>query len=164
MNGNWWEPALVVSVAVLLSSVIFGCIRIHKLNCQLHQIAESNLVRAGIENNWKLYDHWKAGELPCFLPSWEGLSVEKFAWRVVLLNHLNLLKQAYDDLGERRVRRSTFDEWVTMGKYWFSGLRDPSTPSRREGLSVLEALLAEEIYPERFVDRLRHEGVLPAEA
>ncbi|HXV97186.1 MAG TPA: hypothetical protein VEC93_02100, partial [Anaerolineae bacterium] len=86
--------ALVTAFATM-GLVIYTAKQVKKIQAQLEQISASTLTNLSNQNNWELFDRHE--RLPSALPSWVGLSDRGWAWRVLHLNHLNLLKLAYYD-------------------------------------------------------------------
>lgn len=113
-------------------------------------VSTANHVSANLSNqqNWELLGRWKS--LPPAFPAWRQLTDERqWTWRVLHLNHLNLLLLVYQDHEKRLTTKSDFHAWKRKGQYWFGHLGQQGADP--DGRSTLEQLLnPEEGYPSKF--------------
>ena len=78
-----------------------------------------------------------------FLEPWEGLSKEGMMWRVLILNHLNLLHVAYKL--PKTLKKHEHKQLVDMGKFWFRNLNSEKEDAQLElGRKILKQVLKEE--------------------
>ena len=104
----------------LLALATFGLVlvtagQIHSLRVQLRQASEQQMTEISNKNNWVLFEHRK--DLPNLLPSWADLDDNGWAWRVLCLNHLNLLKAAHQDYQKGVMSKKDHEAWVLRARY-----------------------------------------------
>lgn len=122
---------------------------------QLQHASAFDLISLSNKQNWYLLD--AHNKLPAALPHWIGLTDTGWAWRILHLNHLNLLKLAYDDYQNGLIDNSRFDGWVKKGRFWFRNLSN-----REEGRQRMKELMQpEEGHPREFCDWLVQSEIVP---
>lgn len=177
-HGDWDVIATIATglmalaaVATLLVSIRLSNRTLQKVDEQLRQLAEANQASARNEHNWRLYEYWEG--LPPLLSSWVGLSKRQFAWRVLIFNHLNLLKADFDDFNAGRITPESWEESLEQAECWFSGLRDEVRlrrkrdrrrfeKDREDGLTILAQVFKEKSYSKDFIACLYDKKILPA--
>ena len=162
MSVDWSLIISVVATLAAIGSAIYARERVKKIRSQLEQTSIHNLTDLSNRLNWDLFDRRKY--LPPALPSWVGLNDSRWAWRVLHLNHLNLLQLAYQDRSKGLIREEEFKEgWVLKARFWFRNLWTESpTPEIQDGREVLRQVLRpEEGYPKDFRQWLVDERVIP---
>lgn len=163
MNMDLKVLISVASALAAIASAIYAGARVRAVTKQLQQTSSFNLTTLSNQHNWNLLDRHK--NLPPALPSWKGLTEKGWAWRVLHLNHLNLLKYAYSDHKRKLVSEEEFQFWVMMAKFWFRDLRsDSSDPELREGRERLRELLRpEEGYETEFRHWMVRRQIIPSD-
>jgi len=120
--------------------VILIFLQLRRLRAQLKSQSQQSVVALSNDQNWRLLD--RRSELPPLLPSWVGLTEIGWSWRVLILNHLNLLLLAHDESRRGFMRQGELKTWVLKARYWFSRLNsDDADPALAEGRAVLQQLL-----------------------
>jgi hypothetical protein len=161
VSVDW--PLVVSGVAMLaaISSAIYAREKVKKIKSQLQQTSIHHLTDLSNRSNWDLFD--RREHLPPALPSWIGLSDSQWAWRVLHLNHLNLLQLAYQDRNKGLTSQQEFESWVLKARFWFRNLwAEIPTPEFQDGREVLRQILRpEEGYPKEFRQWLVDENVIP---
>jgi hypothetical protein len=148
--------SLLVSMGVLY----YAWRRVTRIDTQLRQMSAQKLTEFSRQENWVLFSNHD--KLPVFLRSWQGLGESGWAWRVLLLNHLNLLRLAFKDFNRGSIDKEEFEAWIEKGKFWFERLRNDDDPEISEGRDVLKQLMKpEEGYSKKFCDWLKTEGIIP---
>jgi hypothetical protein len=156
-------PTIVSIVAALaaVGSVIYAKAEVAKIKSQLEQTSGHNLTEMSNQLNWDLFD--RREHLPPVLPCWVGLDDMGWAWRVVLLNHLNLLKLARQDHTGGLMSDRELEGWELKARYWFRSLwaqdADPEVQAGRDALRQL--LRPEEGYPKEFRKWLVESHIVP---
>jgi type II secretory pathway pseudopilin PulG len=136
--------------------------QLNEMKSQLKQTSTHNLTSLSNQLNWDLFKHRE--HLPPVLPSWVGLTDRQWAWRVLLLNHLNLLQEARLDYSRGFINDHELEEgWVLKARHWFRTVWTESTNQEiREGREVLRQLLRpEEGYPREFRQWLVQSHIIP---
>jgi len=153
---------LIDFAALLIAAValIFTMRQVGEIHAQLKQASAHTLMGLSNQQNWVLFDRYKSKDLEPFLASWDGLGKIGWSWRVLILNHLNLLFGAYQDHKSRIMENSDFKAWIMKGQYWFENLR--SDDSRYSvGREVLKKVLRpEEGYSREFIQWLIKEKII----
>lgn len=147
-------------------AVLYAAKQFKALQKQLEHTSAATLTSLSNQHNWVLFDRRK--KLPPALPAWFDLTTDsKWAWRVLHLNHLNLLKLFYEDHYKRNLTsQSDLNAWIQMAKYWFCNFR-PDNPhfqkdEIQEGRHILKQILqAKEGYPEEFRNWLFEKDIVP---
>ena len=143
--------AQILSALATLGAVVYAAMQVKSFQKQLRQIDTHNLMAFSNQHNWNLLDHQLKEPLPPALPSWKGLNRSGWAWRVLHLDHLNLLFLAYQDRRIGVMDKADLEGWVLKAKYWFGHLQpDSSDQEIRQGYEVLKQILNEAVYPEYF--------------
>jgi hypothetical protein len=121
---------------------------------QLAQSSAQNLTNLTNQHNWNLFD--RRQYLPAALPGWKNLSDKGWAWRILHLNHLNMLQLIYQEYESGLIKNNKIDSWVLMARSWFRVLwSDSVEPEIKEGRDILRQLLRpEEGYPKKYRDWL----------
>jgi hypothetical protein len=162
LSKNMGDSAIISYVLALaaLASAYFAYKTNKKMKMNMEQFTSHDLKRLFNEQNWNLYLHHK--ELPPILPSWRGLSDKAWAWRVLHLNHLNLLETAYKDHKLGLIGEEDLNDWKKRAKYWFSHLYSESDDADiREGSKMLKQVLQpEEGYSKEFRQWLRENRII----
>lgn len=150
----------VVAVLAAIASAIYAGARVRE---QLQQTSSFNLTTLSNQHNWNLLDRHK--NLPPALPSWKGLTEKGWAWRVLHLNQLNLLKYAYYEHKRKLLSEEEFEFWVMKAKFWFRDLwSDSSDVELREGRERLRELLRpEEGYETEFRHWMVKRQIIPSD-
>ncbi|MEA1900731.1 MAG: hypothetical protein U9N47_08195 [Thermodesulfobacteriota bacterium] len=152
--------AILAAVAAVASAICAYAV-VKRMGKQMEQFSAHELTRFSNEHNWNLY--LQRSTLPPALPAWRNLSDKGWAWRVLHLNHLNLLQVAYTDHKRGLLGQKESDGWILMAKFWFSHLRSESSDvDIDEGRKTLRQVLKpEEGYSEEFRDWLRQNQIIP---
>jgi hypothetical protein len=165
MNPTDWITALAAVIAIVISafSIRYTRQQIKDVKIQLQQTGAHSRASLSIQQNWALFDRHK--DLPPAHPSWVGLTDAGWAWRVLHLNHLNLLLLAYQDYIKGLLDEGDFEAWKQKSRFWFQNLRSGNQdPEICEGREVLrQLLLPEEGYSKKFCKWLVNEGIISAE-
>ncbi len=165
MNPIDWISVSTAIIALVISAVSTWYTRqqIKDVKTQLKQTGAHSRASLSIQQNWALFDRHK--ELPPAHPSWVGLTDAGWAWRVLHLNHLNLLLLAYQDYTKGLLDEGDFEAWKQKSRFWFQNLRSGNQdPETREGREVLrQLLLPEEGYSKEFCEWLVSEDIISAE-
>jgi hypothetical protein len=135
--------------------------QLSEMRSQLAQTSTHNLTSLSNRLNWDLFDHRQ--HLPPVLPSWVGLTDTGWAWRVLHLNHLNLLQLARQDHSRGFLNDHDLEAWVLKARYWFRSVwaENPSQEIH-EGREVVRQLLRpEEGYPREFRQWLVQSQIIP---
>lgn len=155
----FWEIAQTVILAITAGAVVLYAWETKKLRSavvtQTKQTAEQNarhaLTTLANEHNWRLFDRRR--ELPPALPAWSELTDSGWAWRVLHFNHLNELKQAYEDHRSGSLSDYEMTAWTLMARNWFGHIQPGSQSEQiREGCEILKQVLRRE---EGFQDDFR---------
>ena len=160
------DVSLVVSIVGALAAIgsaIYARMQVSKVKAQLEQTSAYSLTSLSNQMNWDLFD--RREHLPAALPSWIGLSDKEWAWRVLHLNHLNLLQLARQDCTNGLTSKSEFEGWLLKARYWFQSLwgKNPN-PEIQKGRETLKQILRpEEGYPKEFRQWLVESQVIPPE-
>lgn len=141
--------------------VVYTARQVKKVQTQLEQTSATTLTQLSNQNNWDLFD--RHGYLPPALPSWTDLNDSGWAWRVLHLNHLNLLKLAYYDHQKGLSTKQEFEGWKLKAKYFFRNLWTESpSPEIQQGREVLRQILRpEEGFPKEFRNWLVEAKIIP---
>jgi hypothetical protein len=131
---------------------------------QLKQSNVIGLAQISNEHNWSLYGHYE--DLPLSHPAKKQYTKQKYMWRVLHLNHLNLLEVAYE--GEKRsIKGSIVDsekikQWKQKFKKWFEILETkPMTNDINDGIEALKEIIKlKDEYSNGFRKWLR-KGIIP---
>lgn len=160
MQGIMGVVSLVSALAAAAAAV-FAAIAVREMKKQMEQMTDHQFAQLSNEHNWNLYD--RRQELPPALIAWKDLSDTGWAWRVLHLNHLNLLWLAYRDHERGLMNESDFESWKRKAKYWFSGLAKENTDvDMKEGCRALRPLLErEEAWSPRFRQWLLDSRIIP---
>ena len=156
-------PSVISIVAAIaaIGSMVYARAQAAKLKSQLEQVSAHNLTNLSNQQNWELFDRRK--HLPPALPSWRDLSDEGWAWRVLHLNHLNLLQLARQDHKRGLLSEQELEGWVLKARYWFRNLWADNPDSEiQQGRDVLRQVLRpEEGYPKEFRKWLIDARIIP---
>ncbi len=115
---NGWT-AIFTFLLVLVTALLAYYAR--EIRTQLRQTNAHTLVSLSIDQNWEQFK--QHDRLPNALPSWRNLRSDKdWGWRVLLLNHLNLLELAYQEWERGLMDSENFKGWVRKAKYQFQYL------------------------------------------
>jgi hypothetical protein len=136
--------------------------QLHEMKSELRQTSTHNITSLSNRLNWDLFDHRQ--HLPPALPSWVGLTDMGWAWRVVHLNHLNLLQLALEDHNRGLLNGHDLEAWILKARYWFRNVwaESPTNQEMHEGREVLRQLLRpEEGYPREFRQWLIQSQIIP---
>ncbi len=158
------DPLAIIAIVAVLAAVasaIYAGMAVKRMRWQMEQFTAHELTRLSNEHNWNLYVHHH--QLPPALPAWRGLSDKGWAWRILHLNHLNLLALAYKDHERGLLRLDEFEGWIRMAKFWFSDLWSESPDvDIKEGREILRHLLKpEEGYSNEFRQWLLKSKIIP---
>lgn len=165
MNDEFVVSAIVsvlAAIAAIISAFYNGA-RVRAVTRQLQQTSSFNLTTLSNQQNWHLLDRHKA--LPPALPAWVELSEDGWIWRVLHLNHLNLLRCAFYDHKRKILSSQELDFWVRKARFWFRDLRSESPdPRLREGRERLRELLRpEEGYEDEFRLWMVRRDIVPSD-
>lgn len=151
----------IVAVLAAVASAIYAVRTVSMMKRQMQQFTAHELTRFSNEHNWNLYV--RHGELPPALPCWRGLSDKGWAWRILHLNHLNLIALAYIDHQRDLLSTKEFEGWTRMAKFWFSDFWSETRDADiREGCETLRQLLKpEEGYSNEFRQYLLNSEIIP---
>jgi len=154
--------AAVVSALVAIYSASKGRAIYKATVDKLKQDSDQYLIMLFNQHNWTLFGLRK--ELPPALPSWRDLSEKAWAWRVLHLNHLNLLQLIYWQKEKNVIADEEFRTWVRMSKFWFTHLRESDRDEDiREGCKAMRQILKpEEGYSFKFRYWLFVEEIIPS--
>lgn len=120
-----------------------------------------DMINLSNQHNWYLLDH--NDDMPNALPHWIGLTKKGWAWRILHLNHLNLLTLARDDYKNGLIDDAGFDGWIQKGRFWFRNLSE-STSDFEEGRQRMKELMQpEEGYSKEFREWLVNSQIIPKE-
>lgn len=146
-----------------MGSVIYAAAQLKKAKTQLEQTSAHSLLSLSNQHNWNLFD--RHNKLPPAHPSWVGLTDDGWAWRVLHLNHLNLLNLAYDDYKKGLMNASDLDGWILKSRFWFRNLwLENPDPVLHEGREVLRQLMRpEEGYVKEFRQWLIDSKIIPSD-
>jgi hypothetical protein len=138
-------------------------VQVGKVKVQLEQTSAHSLTSISNQMNWDLFDRHE--HMPPALPSWIGLSDSEWAWRVLHLNHLNLLQLARHDYMHKLMSKSEFDGWQSKASYWFQNLRveNPSSEIQSGRKTLQQVLRSEEGYPKEFRQWLVESQIIPSD-
>jgi hypothetical protein len=134
------------------------------LLAQLNQTSSIYLTSLSNQHNWDLLD--KHEHLPPALPSWVGISYTQRAWRVLHLNHLNLIKLAFDNYNADTTKKEELGTWILKARYWFQHLKpDDQETDIQEGYKMLKQVLSSEesCYSREFCKWLVESRIIPAD-
>ena len=132
------------------------------LKSQLEQTSAQILTTASNDHNWRLFEH--RDKLPAFLPSWSVLNTDKkWAWRVLHLNHLNLLQLACQEYKRGLISEAEMISWRDKAKFWYRNVWEPTPDTdTTEGRDILRQVLRpEEGFPKEFRDWMVRENIIP---
>jgi hypothetical protein len=140
------------AVATIATTVatFYAAKQVRATRVQLEQANEYSLTSLSNQQNWDQFD--RHDDLPAALPSWVGLDNVGWAWRVLHLNHLNLLHLAYQACRRGVMSKRDLEGWVLKAQYKFRHFwsESPDEDTRR-GREILRQLLRpEEGYTEEF--------------
>jgi len=151
------------AVAAIASTVatFYAARQVRATRIQLEQANEYNLASLSNQQNWDQFD--RHDDLPAALPSWVELDDVEWAWRVLHLNHLNLLQLAYQAHRKEVMSKRDLDGWVLKAAYRFQHLWSESPDEEiRKGREILRQLLRpEEGYPIEFRHWLVESKIVP---
>jgi hypothetical protein len=158
---DWSIFISIVAALSAVGSVIYAAVQVRKIKTQLEQTSAYNLTNLSNQHNWELFDRHR--HLPPALPAWAGLTDTGWAWRVLHLNHLNLLQLARQEHSRGLMNNRDLDSWILKARYWFRNLwAEKPAPEIREGREALRQLLRpEEGYPKEFCQWLVESKVIP---
>ena len=105
----------VLATLAAIASAIYAGVQVGKVKAQLEQTSAHSLTSISNQTNWDIFD--RREQMPPALPSWIGLSDHEWAWRVLHLNHLNLLQLARNDYMHGLMSKSEFDGWQSKARY-----------------------------------------------
>ncbi len=153
------------TVPITIAALFIGIKQLKDLKRQLKQTTNHIITSLSIEHNWQLFE--QRGSLPALLKSWTDLSEENkgWAWRILLLNHLNLLYVAYQDHKNKTINDEELRYWKSRAKYWFAKLSsEEQNPEINEGRKILKQLLSREeaIFTDDFRTWLGETSIVPA--
>jgi hypothetical protein len=164
------ELATVVScccaVPTALVAVVVAAIQLNGIKKQFRQTNDHILITLSNQHNWNLFEHRE--DVPGLLPSWAQLSDTNkgWGWRILLLNHLNLLHLAYQEHSRNLMDRRDFEDWKSKARYWFQSLvAESPDPEISEGRKVLRQLLSREeaAYSDEFREWLVEAKIIPVD-
>lgn len=147
----------------VIAALFFAIVQINKIREQQKQSGEHSRIGLSIQENWFQFDRYE--KLPPAIPSWKELSDSGWAWRVLHLNHLNLLKMAWKEYSMGLISKDEFDGWVAKTEYRFRGFWINSDLGElQEGKEVLRQLLIpEEGFSKEFIEYLVKANIIPKE-
>lgn len=148
---------------VTFVAVIYSILQTRNvMRAQLEQNATSMLTFLSNQHNWQIFDHWP--KLPPAMPSWRGLdSDQKWAWRVLTFNHLNLLLLAYKTYKQGLMGEAELDSWIEKSRFWFRDIC-ADLPDVKEGREILRQVLRkEEGYSKEFCDWMLESRIVTPE-
>jgi len=152
----------VVMALAILFTVFYAKQQVRGIRSQLERTGAHNRTGLSSQHNWALFEHHE--KLPEALPSWVGLEATGWAWRVLHLNHLNLLLLAYEDRKAGLMPDDQdWEEWKRKANFWFQRLRTDSEDREiHEGRETLKQLLRpEEGYSKEFCQWLVEADIIP---
>jgi hypothetical protein len=164
------DPNVLAAAAQIISSfltvvlLIYAVRQLQAVRAQLRVSSEQDLTAQSNQHNWDLWTHWD--DLPPMLPAWHGLDRRGAGWRVLCLNHLNLLQLAWREHNDRSLNEADYQHWKVVARYWFRDLRpDAADPEIQQGFRTLASILGEEgAYGEDFCLWMVQEQIVPTEA
>lgn len=164
-EASCWEIVTAIATLIQLIVVVLACgytiVQIRQIKTQLKQSSAHSQASLSNQENWSQFDRHE--RLPPAIPSWKELTDSGWAWRVIHLNHLNLLKLAHKEFFMSLMDKDEFDGWIQKAKYRFRDFWcDNSSDEVREGREILRQLLIpEEGFSREFTKWLVDEKILP---
>jgi hypothetical protein len=153
----------LATLLVLFYTLIFAKKQVRVILAQLKQTSSHNFTGLSNKQNWKLFERYKAHDLAPMLPAWEGLNKTGWSWRILILNHLNLLFEVHQDYKNHIMEKSDYQAWVLKGQYWFQNLRSENS-KYQQGREILKKILKpEEGFTEEFINWLICERIIDLE-
>lgn len=157
------EILIPTVVQIFLAEVGVGYVLVtllmwKKLTAQVKSVSRHNLAALSNEHNWRLLtfrdDVNRPPTLPIALPSWRGLQAEQWRWRVLHLEHLNLIRLAWEDWQTGVFTEHEIEDWVVKAKFIFQDMRS-NVAEFQTGREQLQQLMRrDEGYPDEFRDWL----------
>jgi hypothetical protein len=139
-----------LSAIAAIASAIYATKRVRYARKLIEHNSLYELTSLSNQHNWTLFEHRK--DLPAILPSWQNLTDRQWTWRVLIFNHLNLLRLAYHDLKRGYIGKDEYENWILMARFWFNNIRTESQDSSlKEGYNMLRQIMRpEEGYSDDF--------------
>jgi hypothetical protein len=121
-NANQVQVLATIFAGLVALVGIFFIVRQLKITERgLRQAARANLDIARTEHNWKLLEYKVDPGLPG-LPSWPE-NEEYWKWRIVHLDHLNLLHTQWIDYNSRAISQEEIRGWIGWARLFLEELQ-----------------------------------------
>lgn len=156
LNPDVLIPAVVqvilaeIGIAYVISTLLMW----RTLTVQLKSTSRHTLAGLSNEHNWRLLtfrdDDNRPPTLPTALPSWRGLGVEEWRWRVLHLEHLNSIRLVWEDLQDGIFSEGEIEEWVAKAKFIFQDMRSNTAEFQTGREQLRQIMRREEGYSDSF--------------
>ena len=150
-----------VGVAYVLATLLMW----KKLTAQVKSTSSHSLAVLSNEHDWRLltFHDNDVPNLPIAVPSWRGLTAEQWRWRVLHLEHLNLIRLAWEDRQTGVFTEDEIEEWVVKARFIFQDMRSNEAEFQTGREQLQQLMRRDEGYPDAFRDWLVERGILSAD-
>jgi hypothetical protein len=113
-----------------------------RLGAQLRSSMDHSLTAISNIHNFRLLEFiFQGHKIPPALPSWEELTEQAWAWRLLHFNHLNLLLCAFNDYKSGIMPQHQWESWAVKGQFLLSNACSAKNDECKEGRRQLKIIL-----------------------
>jgi hypothetical protein len=155
--------ATAVATVYAAKQVKLSRAQLEQARAETAHVNRRNITEMSNQENWAQFD--RREKLPAALPSWCELNDIEWAWRVLHLNHLNLLQVAYEGHKSGAMSADELRGWARKARFRFQHLWSKNLDDELiKGREVLGQLLQpEEGYSRDFVRWLVRSSIIPSD-